>query len=80
MDYAAIARLVGQIIKCPLFTLAVGVTYDSDMRRVRAALERATANLPWRSRKHEPVVLMTAFAVHFDGALHERLDRFPRAS
>jgi potassium efflux system protein len=83
-------------------------------------------DLPWRSRNHEPVVLMTAFAdssvnfevsvwmddpwrarralsdlheavwwalkeagvviafpqldVHFDGALHERLDRFPRAS
>jgi small-conductance mechanosensitive channel len=107
-------------------SLTVGVTYDSDMRRVRAALTRATVDLPWRSKSHESVVLMTAFAdssvnfevsvwmddpwrarralsdlheavwwalkeddiviafpqldVHFDGALHERLDRFPRAS
>ena len=107
-------------------TLTVGVTYDSDMRRVRAALERAAGEAPWRVKEKEPLVLMTAFGdssvnfevsvwiddpwrsrralsdlheavwwalkedhiviafpqldVHFDGALHERLDRFPRAS
>lgn len=106
--------------------LTVGVTYDSDMRRVRTALERAAAEVPWRSKDHDTLVLMTAFAdssvnfevsvwiddpwrsrralsdlheavwwalkeeaiviafpqldVHFDGALHERLDRLPRAS
>lgn len=106
--------------------LAVGVTYDSDMRRVRAALERAADEVPWRYRGHETMVLMTGFGdssvnfevsvwiddpwrsrralsdlheavwwalkdediviafpqldVHFDGALHERLDRLPRAS
>lgn len=107
-------------------SLTVGVTYDSDMHRVRAALERAAAEAPWRSQDHETLVLMTGFGdsavnfevsvwiddpwrsrralsdlheaiwwafkeeaiviafpqldVHFDGALHERLDRFPRAS
>lgn len=106
-------------------SLTVGVTYDSDMRRVRTALERAAAGVPWRMQDKEPVVLMTAFAdssvnfgvavwiddpwrarralsdlheavwwalkeegiviaypqldVHFDGALHDRLDRLPRA-
>lgn len=107
-------------------SLSVGVTYDSDMRRVRTALERAANDVPWRLADREIVVLMTEFGnssvnfevsvwindpwrarrarselheavwwalkdegvviaypqldVHFDGALHERLDRFPRAS
>jgi len=107
-------------------SLSVGVTYDSDMRAVRSALERAAISVPWRAQDHETVVLMTGFGdssvnfevsvwiddpwrsrralsdlheavwwalkeeaiviafpqldVHFDGALHERLDRFPRAS
>lgn len=106
--------------------LSVGVTYDSDMRKVRSALQKAADDAPWRYREHETVVLMTGFGdssvnfevsvwiddpwlsrralsdlheavwwalkeeaiviafpqldVHFDGALHERLDRFPRAS
>ncbi|GMV07852.1 MAG: hypothetical protein AMXMBFR53_41270 [Gemmatimonadota bacterium] len=105
---------------------SVGVTYDSDMRRVRATLERAARSVPWREPTHEPLVLMTTFGnssvdfevsvwtddpwrsrrqlsdlheavwwalkedhiviafpqldVHFDGAFHDRLDRFPRAS
>jgi len=107
-------------------SLDVGVTYDSDMRVVRSALERAAQDVPWRYSGHETQVLMTGFGdssvnfevsvwiddpwrsrralsdlheavwwalkeeaiviafpqldVHFDGALHERLDRFPRAS
>jgi small-conductance mechanosensitive channel len=40
----------------------VGVTYDSDMRRVRTALERAARGLPWRLQDHDPVVTMTEFA------------------
>lgn len=106
--------------------LSVGVTYDSDMHRVRAALEQAANDISWRVADREPVVLMTEFGnssvnfevsvwiddpwqarrarsqlheavwwglkdegvviaypqldVHFDDALHERLDRFPRAS
>ena len=43
-------------------TLTVGVSYDSDMRRVRTALERAAAGVPWRLRDKETLVLMTAFA------------------
>lgn len=39
----------------------VGVSYDSDMRRVRAALEEAMAGLDWRSQQREPVVLMSDF-------------------
>lgn len=107
-------------------SLTVGVTYDSDMRVVRSALERAALDAPGRSKDHDVQVLMTGFGdssvnfevsvwiddpwrsrralsdlheaiwwalkeeaiviafpqldVHFDGALHERLDRFPRAS
>lgn len=39
----------------------VGVTYDSDMRRVRAALERAARDVSWRLPEQDPVVLMTRF-------------------
>jgi small-conductance mechanosensitive channel len=106
--------------------LDVGVSYESDMHRVRAALERAAGGVPWRLGDREPQILMTGFRdssvnfevsvwiddpwaarrrvsdlheavwwtlredhiviafpqvdVHFDTALHERLDRMPRAS
>lgn len=40
----------------------VGVTYDSDMRRVRSALERAAQALPWRLQDHDPVITLTEFA------------------
>jgi small-conductance mechanosensitive channel len=39
----------------------VGVTYDSDMRRVRSALERAAKGVPWRLQEHDPVFTMTGF-------------------
>ncbi len=43
-------------------TISVGVTYDSDMRDVRAALEKAAHSVKWRVDSHEPMVFMTAFA------------------
>jgi small-conductance mechanosensitive channel len=39
----------------------VGVSYESDMDRVREVLESMVQGLGWRSRKSEPVVLMKAF-------------------
>jgi small-conductance mechanosensitive channel len=39
----------------------VGVTYDSDMRRVRSALERAATDASWRLQERDPVVVMTEF-------------------
>jgi len=39
----------------------VGVSYDSDMDRVREALELMAKNLEWRSRRHDPVILMREF-------------------
>lgn len=39
----------------------VGVSYDSDMGRVREVLESMVRGLDWRSTKGEPVVLMKAF-------------------
>lgn len=39
----------------------VGVSYGSDMDRVRQVLETMTQALDWRSQKSEPVVLMKAF-------------------
>jgi small-conductance mechanosensitive channel len=46
-----------------LFRIAVdvGVTYDSDMHAVRAALERAARGVPWRVQDHDTTVLMTGF-------------------
>ena len=41
--------------------VVVGVTYDSDMRRVRETLERVARELPWRSRERDPVVFMKQF-------------------
>ena len=40
----------------------VGVTYSSDMARVRQVLEKAAADLDWGSREQPPRVLMTEFA------------------
>jgi small-conductance mechanosensitive channel len=39
----------------------VGVSYGSDMDRVREVLELLAKNLEWRSRQHDPVVLMREF-------------------
>jgi potassium efflux system protein len=39
----------------------VGVTYGSDMALVRRTLEKVATDLPWRSKKHEPVILMWEF-------------------
>jgi len=47
----------------------VGVTYDSDMRRVREVLEQVTRGLPWRHADTDPVILMKQFgssSVDFD--------------
>jgi small-conductance mechanosensitive channel len=47
----------------------VGVTYSSDMRKVRETLERVAFDLSWRSAEKEPVVLLTEFgssSVNFD--------------
>ncbi len=41
--------------------ISVGVTYDSDMRQVREALEEAAGAMTWGVRSREPLVLMTAF-------------------
>lgn len=40
----------------------VGVTYDSDMKKVRATLERLATEMPWRLPSREPIVLLTEFA------------------
>ena len=42
-------------------SISVGVTYDSDMRRVRDALEGAAAGMTWGVETRKPLVLMTAF-------------------
>jgi len=39
----------------------VGVSYDSDMRRVRETLEQTMGALEWRSRQRDPAVLLSAF-------------------
>ena len=43
-------------LRCP-----VGVTYDSDMAKVRSTLEATADALPWRSANKEPLVLLTDF-------------------
>ena len=53
-------------------TITVGVTYDSDMRDVRDALEKVADSMTWGVDAHEPLVLMTAFgssSVDFDVAV-----------
>lgn len=42
-------------------TISVGVTYDSEMRDVRDALETVADSMKWRVETHDPMVLMTAF-------------------
>jgi small-conductance mechanosensitive channel len=47
----------------------VGVTYDSDMKKVREVLEETTRSLPWREASTDPVILMKQFgnsSVDFD--------------
>lgn len=47
----------------------VGVTYSSDMARVRRVLEETAAAIPWRAQSKDPVVLMWeygSFSVNFD--------------
>ncbi len=39
----------------------VGVSYGSDMALVRRTLERVAEEIPWRNRKHVPVVLLLEF-------------------
>ena len=39
----------------------VGISYEADMKEVRRVLERAARELPFRSRDHEPRVLMAEF-------------------
>jgi small-conductance mechanosensitive channel len=40
----------------------VGVVYPSDMALVKQTLETAAKEVPWRSQKREPVVMLTEFA------------------
>ncbi|MEN8144977.1 MAG: mechanosensitive ion channel domain-containing protein [Gemmatimonadota bacterium] len=47
----------------------VGVSYDSDMKQVRAVLEAVARGMSWRTKAKDPVVFMSAFAdsaVNFD--------------
>lgn len=39
----------------------VGVTYASDMKRVRAVLEEVAAGIEWGSKARQPIVLMAGF-------------------
>ncbi len=59
----------------------VGVTYDSDMKRVRETLEGVAREIPWRSRERDPVVLLKQFgsssvdfevSVWFDDPWHKQ--------
>jgi potassium-dependent mechanosensitive channel len=40
---------------------AVGVHYESDMRQVRKALEKAALQMEWRLKDRDPVILLTDF-------------------
>jgi potassium efflux system protein len=40
---------------------AVGVTYDSDMKKVWQVLQAVAADLPWRNKARDPVVLLREF-------------------
>ena len=49
--------------------VAVGVTYDSDMARVREVLETVVDTVEWKVATHDPVILMRGFgnsSVDFD--------------
>jgi small-conductance mechanosensitive channel len=49
--------------------VAVGVSYDSDLKQVREVLERATLEVPWRDPAYPPRVLLIGFgpsAVEFE--------------
>jgi potassium efflux system protein len=52
-----------QTLQDPLIRLraTVGVHYGSDMAQVRRVLEEMARDLPWRSKEHEPLVLLLAF-------------------
>ena len=41
---------------------AVGVTYDSDMKKVWQVLQAVAADVPWRIKDRQPVVLLREFA------------------
>jgi potassium efflux system protein len=45
-----------------LISATVGVTYGSDMARVREVLEETAKGIPWRDQSEEPRVLMSEFA------------------
>ena len=47
----------------------VGVTYGSDMKKVREVLDKTTRSLPWRVTTFDPIILMKEFgnsSVDFD--------------
>jgi potassium efflux system protein len=39
----------------------VGVSYDSDLKRVRAVLEQTCDNIEWKSKRVQPLVVLDAF-------------------
>ena len=39
----------------------VGVSYDSDLKRVRAVLEQTCDNIEWKSKQVQPMVLLDSF-------------------
>jgi len=39
----------------------VGVSYDSDLKRVREVLEEACENIEWKSKQAQPMVLLDSF-------------------
>ena len=41
--------------------VSVGVAYESDLRQVDAALEKAAADVPWRNAERDPRIQLTAF-------------------
>jgi small-conductance mechanosensitive channel len=45
-----------------LVSATVGVTYGSDMAKVREVLEETAKRIPWRDQSEEPRVLMSEFA------------------
>lgn len=44
-----------------LIGATVGVTYSSDMAKVREVLESAARDIPWRDQKQDPRILMSEF-------------------
>ena len=41
--------------------VTVGVTYGSDMRRVKEVMETVSRSLPWRNQEHDPLVFLAEF-------------------